>query len=172
MKRLLALLVLMIGIASVTFAQTDQKATDKKVAPAKVVDMKKATDAKMDVNGPKMVFENETIDYGTIEQGSDPYRIFTFVNEGTEPLIISNARGSCGCTVPSHPKEPIMPGQTAEVKVRYDTNRLGPFTKRVTLTTNETENTRVLTIKGLVEKKVEEPGLPENDKKGTFGGGN
>lgn len=123
------------------------------------------------VKGPKMVFENETIDYGTIEQGSDPYRMFSFVNEGTEPLIISNARGSCGCTVPTYPKEPIMPGETAEVKVRYDTNRVGPFTKRVTLTTNEGENTRVLTIKGLVEKKTEEPGLPENKEKGTFGGG-
>ena len=65
-----------------------------------------------------------------------------------------------------------MPGETAEIKVRYDTNRVGPFTKRVTLTTNEGENTRTLTIKGVVEKKVEEPGLPENQEKGTFGGGN
>jgi hypothetical protein len=157
----------MTGIASFTFAQSTQKSSAVKTeVKAKAVDAQKVP-----AKGPKMVFEEETVDYGTIDQGSDPYRMFTFVNEGTEPLVISNARGSCGCTVPTFPKEPIMPGQTAEIKVRYDTNRVGPFTKRVTLTTNEGENTRVLTIKGVVKKKVEEPGLPENDKKGTFGGG-
>lgn len=170
MKRLLVLLVLMTGIASFSFAQATQKSSEvKEVKAVKVVDAQKAP---LNAKGPKMVFEKETVDYGTIEQGSDPYRMFSFVNEGTEPLIISNARGSCGCTVPTYPKEPVMPGETAEIKVRYDTNRVGPFTKRVTLTTNEGENTHVLTIKGVVEKKVEEPGLPENKEKGTFGGGN
>lgn len=171
MKRLLVLLVLMTGIASFTFAQATQQTAAKKEIKAKTIDAKDMP-AKTAIKGPQMVFEKETVDYGTIEQGSDPYRMFTFVNEGTEPLIISNARGSCGCTVPTYPKEPIMPGESAEVKVRYDTNRVGPFTKRVTLTTNEGENTRVLTIKGVVEKKVEQPGLPENTEKGTFGGGN
>lgn len=164
------MLVLMVGIASLTFAQST---ADKKATTAKTtIDQKEMPAAKTAEKGPKMVFENETIDYGTIEQGSDPYRIFSFVNQGEEPLVITSAKGSCGCTVPTYPKEPIMPGQTAEVKVRYDTNRVGPFTKRVTLTTNEGENTRVLTIKGLVEKKAEEPGLPENTEKGTFSGGN
>lgn len=169
MKRLLVLLVLMTGIASFTYAQSTKKTADVKEVKTATMDNQKMP---VNVKGPKMVFEKETVDYGTIEQGSDPYRMFTFVNEGTEPLVISNARGSCGCTVPTYPKEPIMPGATAEIKVRYDTNRVGPFTKRVTLTTNEGENTRTLTIKGVVEKKVEEPGLPESKEKGTFGGGN
>lgn len=89
-----------------------------------------------DVKGPKMTFTATTVDYGTIEQNSDPLRTFTFVNDGTEPLVISNAKGSCGCTVPKYPKEPIMPGQEAEIEVRYDTKRLGIFNKSVTLTTN------------------------------------
>ncbi|MCB0663291.1 MAG: DUF1573 domain-containing protein, partial [Saprospiraceae bacterium] len=74
---------------------------------------------------------------------------------------IKNAKGSCGCTVPTWPREPIMPGESSAIEVRYDTNRVGPFTKRVTLTTNENgENTRVLTIKGKVNKKEEAPGVP------------
>lgn len=172
MKRLLILLVLMTGIASLTFAQSNSKVADKKEMKTKTISQKETPSVSPAAKGPKMVFEKETVDYGTIEQGSDPYRVFSFVNNGTEPLVISNARGSCGCTVPTYPKEPIMPGAAAEIKVRYDTNRVGPFTKRVTLTTNEGENTRVLTIKGVVQKKVEEPGLPENKEKGTFGGGN
>lgn len=171
MKRLLVLLVLMTGIASFTFAQATQKSGEVKEVKTKAVDAQKMP-VKAVMKGPKMVFETETVDYGTIEQGSDPYRMFAFTNDGTEPLIISNARGSCGCTIPTYPKEPIMPGETAEIKVRYDTNRVGPFTKRVTLTTNEGENTRTLTIKGVVQKKTEEPGLPANNEKGTFGGGN
>lgn len=164
------MLVLMIGIASLALAQSDLKTAEKKELKAKTIDQKEMP-AKPAEKGPKMVFEKETIDYGTIGQGSDPYRVFTFTNQGQEPLIITNARGSCGCTVPTYPKEPIMPGEKAEIKVRYDTNRVGPFTKQVTLTTNESENTRTLTIKGLVEKKSEEPGLPENNNKGTFGSG-
>lgn len=115
-------------------------------------------------SGAQIMFENETVDYGVIEQGSEPFRVFTFTNTGTEPLIITQAKGSCGCTVPTYPKEPIAPGETGEIKVRYDTNRLGKFTKRVTLTTNAPEEKTMLTIKGEVLKKAEEPdGLPVNE---------
>lgn len=105
----------------------------------------------------QMKFENTTIDYGTIEQGSEPLRKFTFENTGKEPLIISNAQGSCGCTVPSWPKEPIAAGQKSTIDVRYDTNRVGPFTKTVTLTTNVPDQQNiVLTIKGEVKAKPAE----------------
>lgn len=112
------------------------------------------------VGGPVMTFEQTEIDYGTIAQGSDPLRKFKFKNTGTEPLIIKNARGSCGCTVPTYKKEPITAKESGEIEVRYDTQRVGPFTKTVTIETNEGEQPRVLTIKGVVtEKKVEE-GVP------------
>ncbi len=84
-----------------------------------------------EASGPAMTFEATTIDYGVIEQGSDRVRIFKFENTGTEPLIITKAKGSCGCTVPTYPKEPVLPGETGEIKVEYDTNRVGPFTKTV-----------------------------------------
>lgn len=82
--------------------------------------------------GPVMVIEKTEVDYGTIDQGSEPVRYFKFKNTGTEPLVIKNARGSCGCTVPEWPKEPIMPGASERIKVNYDTNRVGVFTKSIT----------------------------------------
>ena len=105
--------------------------------------------------GPVMTLETTAVDYGTIEKGADPLRKFKFTNTGTEPLIIKDAKGSCGCTVPTYPKEPIMPGETSEIEVRYDTQRVGMFTKSVTLTTNETDPTHLLTIKGEVKAPKE-----------------
>lgn len=150
MKKYLSVFALLFVFGMLAHAQTTPAhSTPAEEAPA---------------NGPTMDFETETIDYGTIVQGSDPYRFFKFENSGTEPLVIKHAKGSCGCTVPTYPKEPILPGENAEIKVRYDTNRLGAFTKKVTLTTNVGEEKITLTIKGTVEKKPEEPaGLPAND---------
>ena len=112
------------------------------------------------VGGPTMTFDKTEIDYGTIQQNSDPLRKFKFKNTGTEPLVIKSAQGSCGCTVPSYKKEPVMPGESSEIEVRYATDRIGAFTKTVTLTTNEGDQPRVLTIKGNVLEKKTEPGTP------------
>lgn len=101
--------------------------------------------------GPKMQFDIMTIDYGTIDKGGDPIRKFKFTNAGNEPLIIKTAKGSCGCTVPTYPKEPILPGESNVIEVRYDTQRVGAFQKQVTLTTNEPGEEKVLTIKGEVK---------------------
>ena len=101
-------------------------------------------------NAPEIAFESETIDYGTIEKGSNGVREFKFTNNGKSPLIISNARGSCGCTVPTWPKEPIKPGESSVIKVKYDTNRPGPINKSVTITSNAKTPTKVLRIKGNV----------------------
>lgn len=101
--------------------------------------------------GPQIKFEEEVIDYGTVEKGGDGVRNFKFTNTGTKPLIINNARGSCGCTVPTWPRQPIKPGEEDVIKVKYDTKRLGPINKSVTLTTNDPDNpTKVLRIKGKV----------------------
>src|SRR5436190_11363675 len=108
-------------------------------------------DAKDNPNAPEISFSFEQYDYGTVKYGSDGSCEFKFKNTGKEPLIISNARGSCGCTVPTWPKEPIMKGQTGTIKVHYDTKRVGAFTKTVTLESNAKSSTKVLTIKGTVE---------------------
>lgn len=101
--------------------------------------------------GAQIEFENETIDYGTIAHNSDGKRVFVFKNTGNEPLIITKAKGSCGCTVPTWPKEPIMPGESGEIKVKYATNRVGNFSKTVTLNSNAVNApTKVVRIKGKV----------------------
>mgnify|MGYP001450594249 CR=1 FL=1 len=94
-------------------------------------------------------FESKVIDYGVIEHNSDGARKFVFTNNGTEPLIIKNAKGSCGCTVPTWPREPIAPGETSEIGVKYATNRVGKFTKTITLTTNADKRPVILTVKFL-----------------------
>jgi hypothetical protein len=117
---------------------------------------------------PVMTFVDKTeVDYGTIAQGSDPLRKVKFKNTGSEPLIIKNAIGSCGCTVPNFKREPIMPGETSEIEIRYDTQRIGDINKVVTITTNESANQRVLVVKGKVTEKKAEEGLPTNS---PFGG--
>ncbi|MFZ7115477.1 MAG: DUF1573 domain-containing protein [Bacteroidota bacterium] len=102
-------------------------------------------------NAAEIAFESEVHDYGTIKQGADGTCEFKFKNTGKEPLIISNAKGSCGCTVPTYPKEPIMKGQTGIIKVHYDTKRVGAFTKTVTINSNAKSDTKIITIKGVVE---------------------
>lgn len=122
--------------------------------------------------GAEITFEQTTVDYGVIEKGSDPYRTFTFTNTGSEPLIIKHAKGSCGCTVPTYPKEPIEPGANGEIKVRYDTNRMGPFNKRVTLTTNAGSEQVMLYIKGEVVAQPPQPeGVPAGEKNMFNGNG-
>ena len=101
-------------------------------------------------NAPTIEFESEVVDYGTIEQGADGVREFKFTNNGKEPLLISNARGSCGCTVPTWPKEPIKPGESSVIKVKYDTKRLGAINKSVTITSNAATPTKVVRIKGKI----------------------
>lgn len=132
-----------------SFAQESSKKVTK-VKSSKVVATSKVVASK--VKGPGMSFANETIDYGTIEHKADGAREFVFTNDGTEPLIIMNAQGSCGCTVPTWPKEPIAPGASAKIGVKYDTNRPGAFTKTITLTSNSVASpSKVLTIKGDVK---------------------
>lgn len=102
-------------------------------------------------NGAKISFNEETHDYGTIAKGADGNCVFEFTNNGNEPLILSNVRASCGCTTPSWTKEPIMPGKTGVIKVRYNTNNVGNFNKTVTVTSNAVDHPRVvLKIKGNV----------------------
>jgi len=121
-----------------------------------------AQDAKT-VTGPEISFKKTTHDYGTIELNGDGTYNFEFTNTGNEPLILSKPRSSCGCTVPQWPKEPILPGETNNIKVTYNTHKAGPFNKTVTVYSNaKNKSTILLRIKGKVEKKPEEA-LPEKN---------
>ena len=98
---------------------------------------------------PVVRFDQENIDYGTVAQGTNNSRKVRFKNTGDTPLIIRNAKGSCGCLVPKYPKEPIMPNESGYLEVLYDTQRIGKFIKTVTIETNET-NQHLITVSGEV----------------------
>ncbi|WP_396212437.1 DUF1573 domain-containing protein [Flavobacterium sp.] len=169
MKKIL--LITVLAAFGLTTASAQTKAAAKKSKTTKTITTTKgavAADSKKEATkgtGAGIVFESETIDYGTIQQNADGKREFVLTNNGDKPLIISNAQGSCGCTVPTYPKEPIAPGAKAVIGVKYDTNRTGSFQKSVTITSNaEGTATKVLTIKGNVladETKKEEPKATE-----------
>lgn len=118
------------------------------------------------VQGAKLSLDKEVHDYGKIKKGADGSCYFTITNTGTEPLTITNAKGSCGCTVPSWPKEPIIPGESAKMKVTYATNRVGPINKSVTITSNSVDGkVKMVKIKGEVLKPAPEDGAPVLNKK-------
>jgi hypothetical protein len=98
----------------------------------------------------KIEFKATTIDYGTIEKGADGVRTFEFTNTGDAPLIISKVNSSCGCTVPKKPDGPILPGETGEIQVKYDTKRVMPIRKTITVLSNAETPTVALKIKGNV----------------------
>ena len=102
--------------------------------------------------GAEITFEKEVHDFGKMKQHGDASTEFKFKNTGTEPLIISNSRGSCGCTVPEWPREPIAPGESSVIKVKYDSKRIGPINKSVTISSNAVNTpSKVIRIKGNIE---------------------
>ena len=98
----------------------------------------------------KMSFKSETVDYGEIAKGSDGIRVFEFTNTGDAALVISDVKSSCGCTVPKKPEGPIAPGESSSIQVKYDTNRVGPIIKTITVYSNADEPIKALKIKGEV----------------------
>ena len=109
------------------------------------------TSLAIQIGGAEISFEKEVHDYGVMEQNGNGQCEFVFTNTGTEPLLITNARGSCGCTVPEWPREPIAPGASSAIKVKYDTKRIGLINKFVTITSNGETSTKIIRIKGEVK---------------------
>jgi hypothetical protein len=139
MKKIVLLAALAVfGVTSVNAQKNSKKAAASKVETPKV-------------DGAGMVFENETIDYGTIQHNANGDREFVFTNNGNKPLKIESTQGSCGCTVPQKPEGDIAPGAKGVIKVHYATDRVGQFTKTVTVKSNAVgQETKILTIKGNV----------------------
>lgn len=144
MKKIVTLALLLVLGVTASNAQETSKVSKK-------IKIKTTAVSTPKVDGAGMVFVNETIDYGTVAHNADGKREFVFTNNGNKPLIITNTQGSCGCTVPTTPKEPIAPGAKGIIGVKYATDRVGPFTKTVTVTSNAVgQATKTLTIKGTV----------------------
>ncbi|MBK8227645.1 MAG: DUF1573 domain-containing protein [Flavobacteriales bacterium] len=112
-------------------------------------------------NGPMIQVDKEVHDYGTIAQGANGECSFVVTNTGDAPLIITNCKGSCGCTVPKCDNTPIPPGQKSTVSVRYDTKRTGPINKSVTITSNAVnEPDKIVRVKGMVSGGAEDGATP------------
>ena len=146
MKKMIFTLALVLTAAAGLFAQATTTATTSKAV---------------------ISIDKEVHDYGTIEQGANGECVFTVTNTGTEPLIISLCKGSCGCTVPVCPQEPIAPGASAQITVKYNTNNAGPINKSVTITSNASnEPSKTVRISGEVKAKPT-GGAPVNTGMGT-----
>lgn len=164
MKKIILSVSLILLSASVTFAQRhkhkeseNQSAiTSTPTVPADVALAAPATTLKAD----DMAFTDMTHDFGTVSEGPDATCEFTFKNNGKEPIVVEKAQPSCGCTVPQFSKEPVKPGETGIINVAYHTKgKPTPFTKTITVVSNA--GTKVLTIKGTVEK-APTGSVPEN----------
>ncbi len=172
MKKLAILLSAFIFTAFTVTAQIST-ANKKEVQPVQKKEVKQ-TKQTSNPNAPVIKFDKTTHDYGTIKQHGDGNCKFTFTNEGKEPLIITNVRSSCGCTIPTWPREPILPGQSKVIKVKYDTKRMGLINKTVHVYSNATTPSVTLRIKGKVvtkpnsaipAKKATESAAPVDKKK-------
>jgi hypothetical protein len=143
--RLLAACSLMLAATSVN-AQTDKPAATPAAAPA------------APASTAEMVFEAEEFNFGTIKQGESVTHEFTFTNNGKDDLIITNAQGSCGCTVPLYPKEAIKKGAKATIKVTFNSaGKMGLQDKTVTITSNAKNSPKILHLKGTVEAPAAQP---------------
>ena len=133
-----------------------------------MIGVAKAQDSKAQI-GAEIKFDKLEHDYGDVPFNGDGTCEFRFTNTGNEPLLIQKPKSSCGCTIPSWPNEPILPGESDVIKVTYKTNRVGNINKTVTVTSNAIKNsTVVLRIKGHVLEQANEA-MPE--KKNDFGKG-
>lgn len=143
MKKVFSLLAVMVLVVA-AIAQDAQPAKNKKVKK------------------PEITFESLVHDYGNIQQGDNGTCEFVFKNTGKADLLLTNCRASCGCTVPTWPKDPIAPGKKAVITVKYNTNRIGAINKSITVESNAVNNRVILNIKGNVSAKPAEA-APENN---------
>lgn len=130
MKKTIVIMVMMF-IASLTIQAQDKPATPK----------------------DSIVFAATTHDYGTIVQSSDGSCVFAFTNKGKAPIVLNDVKASCGCTVPEWTRTPVAPGEKGSIKVTYNTNNIGAFTKSITVNSNAVNSPLVLIIKGTVTAK-------------------
>ena len=139
MKKIFASLLFVIATCAMSCSQTPVSSEEKSVF------------------GPAIEFSETEHDFGSIKQNGDGSYAFVFTNTGTEPLILSNVRSSCGCTIPVWPHEPINASQSASILVKYDTKRIGQFNKSISVYSNASEAPIVLHISGNVEPSAAAP---------------
>jgi uncharacterized protein YxeA len=161
MKKIVLSLTVVLLSVSVAMAQHKKHKSEdgKQVVTTNATNSVNAIPATT-LKADDMTFKELTYDFGTVSEGPDATCEFTFKNNGKEPIIIQKAQPSCGCTVPSFSNEPVPPGAIGTINVAYHTKgKPNPFTKTITVISNA--GTKVLTIKGNVEK-APTGSVPEN----------
>jgi len=149
MKKTIVLSILSLSL--LTFSCNENAA--KKIND-KNVEMAKQRDDEIKEGGPKLNFDKTEHDFGVINEGDVVETVFSFTNSGNSELIITSAKGSCGCTVPEWPKQPIMPGESGEIKVKFNSsNKPNMQKKQVTLLTNTEQGKEILKITAEVTPK-------------------
>lgn len=162
-KVIIALLCLGMGVPRV-------KAQEKKAAPAPVAGQAapQGETKQPDPKAGKFKFEEQIHDFGEVMEGPPAEYDFEFKNVGKSPIIITEAHGSCGCTVPKWPQEPILPKRKGVIHVTYNTaGRVGPINKDVFITSNAEPNLMRIRITGTVKAKPEEKPKPETPPPAT-----
>ncbi|MFS4467330.1 DUF1573 domain-containing protein [Maribacter sp. 2210JD10-5] len=147
--------VFALSLVSVFAFTSCKENASKKIDTAKVEEAAQRDEASKAV--PVMSFEKSEHDFGTIEQGTPQETAFKFTNTGNAPLIITDAKSSCGCTVPNPPKDPIAPGESSELKVKFNGSGQNQVTKTITVTANTAKGSEMLRIKAFVNPKGAAP---------------
>lgn len=148
MKKMIFALGILAITGSAAFAQDKKITAETKATPASSLTIE------------NLAFKSDSHNFGTLGEGDAAVHVFEFKNTGKTPLIIERVQPSCGCTTPDWTKEPIAPGKTGMVKASYGTQgRPGNFDKTLTVFSNA--GTKVLNIKGNVEK-APESSVPQN----------
>src|SRR5690606_9397521 len=140
-----------VAIVGLSFTSCKEDAS-KKVKEENVAQAEQRDEASTKL--PVMTFEETEYDFGKIPQGQEVEHIFKFKNTGDAPLIVTNARSSCGCTIPEKPEGPVAPGETGEILVKYNGSGLNGISKTITITANTANGTEQLKIKAFVEPKA------------------
>jgi len=143
-----------LSILSLTLLMTSCKENASNKINRENLELAKERDIEIKIGGPKLKFDKTENDFGVINEGDIVETVFKFTNSGKSELIITSAKGSCGCTVPEWPKEPIKPGEAGEIKVIFNSTRKPNLQqKQITLTTNTDEGREIIKIKAQVTPK-------------------
>ena len=146
MRRLLYLFTVLLTISVTSCNNNASKKVDEEKA------QKAEVKTQQEKNFPTMKFEEEVYDFGTITAGETVEHEFTFKNTGNAPLVISNARASCGCTVPSYTDQAIQPGESGNMLVKFNSRgKKNQQNKMVRVTANTEKGTESIRIKAFVE---------------------
>ncbi len=165
-KVFIAFICLSLSAAAATAQDVKPGTPVPATAPAATPAPPPPAPPKVNPNAGKFKFEEETHDFGEVQEGPLAETDFEFKNVGKEPIIIQEAHGSCGCTVPKWPSEPILPGKKGVIHVAYTSQgRPGPIMKDVTINSNALQSPMVLHIRGNVKPKPAEPTPAATEKK-------